>query len=222
MPTGGQGHLKKAGAKKRSTGGAHGSGGGKKRKTSSSNDGAEAAAPMDAVVDEANRLWEILRQKKVRDNKKSGERAELLAKLMILACGRVTELAMKHTSARVVQTLYALSGAADRAAILAELKGKLVEMSVSKYSHHTVEKILLLSNAEERKAMVAELLPAMRRLVTHRVGYRVADCVFCEAGSAADRALAVRVCCGKEFSLLSSPLEWQKQVAALRLSLPMR
>jgi pumilio family protein 6 len=68
---------------------------------------------------------------------------------MLQLQGNTVELANHHSASRVIQWCLREGSAADKARLLAEVRGNIVELSKSKYGRHVVQKVISLAKKED-------------------------------------------------------------------------
>lgn len=97
-------------------------------------------------------MWEKLRVRNIED----AERSRLVSSILSKIKGKLLELAVSHTSSRILQACVKHCNNEERAAIFEELRPHCVALARNTYAHHLVNKMLDSANKEQRQQILSQ------------------------------------------------------------------
>lgn len=148
------------------------------------------AKPHAETIQSIKLVWERLRVKK---GLTPAARHKLVAEAWALAKPLVTELALKHDTSRIVQTLVKYADKPLRNEITVALQPVYFDLATSSYGKYLVIKLLHYGSADTRDAICSALLAngAARKLIRHIHGAYVLEDMYRYYASAKFRNLIV-------------------------------
>ncbi|KNC98303.1 uncharacterized protein SPPG_06697 [Spizellomyces punctatus DAOM BR117] len=160
----------------------------------------KAQKPNATLIQQAKRIWEKLRQKKLDE----GEREKQMEELMALIKGKVPDIIFKHDASRIVQCALKYGNRAQRDAIAAELKGHYAAVSQSSYGRFIISKILNYCSAEYRSHVIKDFHGKIRKLIRHREAAVVLEEAYSQFANSQQRSSLLEEFYGPEFALFKN------------------
>ncbi|KAJ3087344.1 hypothetical protein HK102_011301 [Quaeritorhiza haematococci] len=158
-----------------------------------------AQKPHAAMIDKAKKIWEELRLKKL----KSDRRAELMAKMLELIKSQVCDIIFKHDASRIIQTCLKYGNASQRDIIATELKGRYVELAKNHYGRFIVSKLLNLC-PNHRNDVIKSFYGKVRKLIRHSDAAMVVEEAYSQYANAEQRSALLEEFYGPEFALFKA------------------
>lgn len=155
--------------------------------------------------------WEKLRPKEVPVDQK----AELVAKILKKAKGKIAELANNHSASRVVQFCIKYGGPRDKQTILEELKDNLLLMAKTKHGHYLVQKVINNCSKDEFPGILKQFKGQVSVLLRHPQGSDVLMDLYEKASTQQRNALVAEVY-GREFTLFDGVAQRGEEIHHLK------
>ncbi|KAG8789320.1 pumilio domain member 6 [Serendipita sp. 405] len=167
----------------------------------------KASKPNAEMVTEAKKLWNSARQR----NLSKQEREVICKKLSDTVRGKIAEIASKHDSSRIIQTLVKYGRQQERDLVASELKGHYKALAQSKYSKFLVLKLIRYC-PKHRSSLLSEFHGNVLRLLLHREAGHVISEAFELYSNANERSMLLREFYGKEVALFEPKKEGKQGI----------
>ncbi|CCA67395.1 hypothetical protein PIIN_01226 [Serendipita indica DSM 11827] len=162
----------------------------------------KAAKPNAEMTMHAKQLWNAARQR----NLSKQERDDLCKKLADTVRGKVSEVACRHDTSRIIQTLVKYGRQEQRDMVASELKGQYKTLAQNKYSKFLILKLIRYC-PKHRPSIFSEFQGHVLRLLLHREAGQVISEAFELYSNSTERAILLREFYGKEVALFEPKKE---------------
>ncbi|KAJ3043930.1 hypothetical protein HDV00_003970 [Rhizophlyctis rosea] len=160
----------------------------------------KAHKPNAGLIQRAKKLWEHLRQKKLKPE----DRQKYMAELMEMVEGKAKDIIFKHDASRIVQCALKYGSQEQRNLIASELKGQYAEIAKAQYGRFIVSKVLNYCSPAHRNEVIQNFYGKVRKLIRHREAAIVLEEAYSQFANATQRSALIEEFYGPEFAVFKS------------------
>ncbi|KAJ1678390.1 Pumilio y domain member 6 [Spiromyces aspiralis] len=156
----------------------------------------KTAKPKGELVAQAKKIWERLRPRDLDQ----GTRRKIMAEMMELIGGSISEITFKHDASRIIQTCMKYGSQEERDRIAEELSTNYLELSKSLYGRFILLRMLKYC-PKYRDRIIESFYGHVRKLVRHKDASVVIEECYSLYAKAHQRAALVQEFYGPEFAI---------------------
>ncbi|KAJ3050930.1 hypothetical protein HK097_008085 [Rhizophlyctis rosea] len=160
----------------------------------------KAHKPNAGLIQRAKKLWEHLRQKKLKPE----DRQKYMEELMGMVEGKAKDIIFKHDASRIVQCALKYGNQQQRDLIATELKGNYAEIAKAQYGRFIVSKVLNYCSPVHRNEVIQNFYGKVRKLIRHREAAIVLEEAYSQFANGAQRTALIEEFYGPEFALFKT------------------